>query len=59
GVSVKITDQLVTQIVDQGYEPAFGARPMNRVIQDKIEDEVAKKILAGKLKKGDELEILI
>lgn len=55
---VKITPKLLEKIVELGYEPAFGARPMNRVIQDKVEDQIAQKLLQGKLKKGEiEVEI--
>jgi len=58
-ISVKVTDNLVARVVELGYDPAFGARPMNRVIQDKIEDQIAQKILRGELKKGQEIEIEI
>ncbi|MBN1263765.1 MAG: ATP-dependent Clp protease ATP-binding subunit [Candidatus Pacebacteria bacterium] len=58
-IKVKISQKLLERIVELGYDPAFGARPMNRVIQDQIEDQVAQKILSGKLKKGDVVEIEI
>lgn len=59
GIAVKITDYLLERVVDLGYEPAFGARPMNRVIQDKIEDQIAQKMLSGEVKKGQEIEVEI
>ncbi len=58
-VAVRKTEELVARIVELGYDPAFGARPMNRVIQDRIEDQVAQKLLAGELKKGEEIKIVI
>jgi ATP-dependent Clp protease ATP-binding subunit ClpC len=56
-ISIKITNQLVKRLVELGYDPAFGARPMNRVIQDKIEDKIAQGLLRGEIKKGQEIEI--
>lgn len=58
-VSVKITDELVEKVAKLGYKPALGARPMRRVIQDKIEDQIAQKILKGEVKRGQEIEIAI
>jgi len=57
--SVKITPELIAKVADLGYDPAFGARPMRRVIQDKIEDQIAQKLLKGEVGKGEELEIRI
>jgi len=56
---IKITPELIEKVAQQGYDPAFGARPMRRIIQDKIEDQIAKKILAGEIKKGEVIEIQI
>ena len=58
-IAVKITPDLLKRIAELGYNPAFGARPMNRVIQDKIEDHLAQKLLRGELKKGEEIEVKI
>lgn len=57
--SIKITPELITRVAELGYDPTFGARPMRRVIQDKIEDQVAQKFLKGEVKKGEEIEIKI
>jgi ATP-dependent Clp protease ATP-binding subunit ClpC len=56
-LTLKITDSLIEKLVDLGYNPSFGARPMNRVIQDRIEDQIAQKILSGELKRGQEVEL--
>jgi ATP-dependent Clp protease ATP-binding subunit ClpC len=58
-ISVKITPELLEKIVKLGYDPAFGARPMNRVIQDQVEDQIAQQLLRGEIKKGQEVEIKI
>jgi ATP-dependent Clp protease ATP-binding subunit ClpC len=57
--SFKITPELITRVAELGYEPAFGARPMRRVIQDKIEDQIAQRLLRGEVKRGEEIEIKI
>ncbi|MCK4473671.1 ATP-dependent Clp protease ATP-binding subunit [Candidatus Parcubacteria bacterium] len=52
-----ITEQVKEKISELGYNPVFGARAMKRVIQDKIENVLAKAILSGELKRGDRVEI--
>jgi len=44
-ISLEITPELINKISELGYDPKFGARPMRRVIQDKIENQIADKIL--------------
>lgn len=56
-LTLVITPELKQKIVELGYDPTYGARPMNRVIQDKIESLLAKKILRGQLKKGQQIEL--
>jgi ATP-dependent Clp protease ATP-binding subunit ClpA len=57
GIQLAVTTELAERIAKLGYHPEFGARPMNRLIQDKIESKIAKKILAGELERGDVIEI--
>ena len=57
GYSLVLSDDLITEVAKRGYNPQFGARPMRRVIQDEIEEMVARKIIAGSLKKGDTITI--
>ncbi len=52
-----ITESLKEKIVELGYDPTFGARAMQRVIQDKIGNVLARAILAGELKRGNTAEI--
>lgn len=52
-----ITDQLKERIVELGYSPVFGAREIRRVIQDKIENPLARALLSGELKRGDKVKI--
>ena len=57
GIRLMITKQLAEKVAELGYKPEFGARPMNRVIQDKIENQIAGKILRSELHRGDVAEI--
>lgn len=57
GIQFVVTQELAEKVAKLGYDPEFGARPMNRVIQDRIENKIAKKILQGDLKRGDVIEM--
>lgn len=57
--TVAPTTELIKRIAELGYQPEFGARPMNRVIQDNVENKIAEAILSGRLKAGDVMEIII
>ena len=46
------TQEIVDYVAGVGFDPQFGARPMERVIRDKVESAIAKKILNGEIKKG-------
>ena len=46
-------------MVDTAYEPKYGARPLRRMIQNKIEDGLAEELLAGKVKAGDVVEVAV
>jgi ATP-dependent Clp protease ATP-binding subunit ClpA len=52
GISIKWNERTVKELVDLGYDPVYGARELRRVIQEKIEDELANLIILGKLKSG-------
>ena len=56
-VNFIITDKLKEEIVNLSYTPEFGARQMERVVQDKVGNSLAFALLSGKIKKGDAIEI--
>ncbi len=56
-VQVRLTDKARARLADMGYDPAFGARPMARVIQLEIKDAIADELLFGTLSKGGEVEV--
>lgn len=54
-ISVQLTDAALQKVVEAGYDPQFGARPMRRVIQRMVEDAVAKKVLSGEADAGTKI----
>ncbi|KKQ56526.1 MAG: ATP-dependent Clp protease ATPase subunit [Parcubacteria group bacterium GW2011_GWA2_38_13] len=55
GISFMATDGAIDDLADLGYDPKFGARPMRRVIQDRVDDAVATYILEGKIQRRDKV----
>lgn len=53
GYELEVSQDLLEILVAKGYNPEFGARPMQRVLQDVIEEKVAQKIIAGAVSRGD------
>lgn len=51
-IDLKYDDKIINYIADKGYDQAFGARPLKRVIQREIQNNLAKKILTGDYKSG-------
>ncbi len=56
-LSVEVTDEVKDHLAKNGYSEAYGARPLRRLIQRKIEDMLAEEILSGKYKAGDTIVI--
>ena len=56
-IEVVLTDEARGLLAEKGYDPAYGARPLKRVIQKSIQDPLAEEILAGRVKDGDSVEV--
>jgi len=56
-IRLEFTDNAREQIMDEGYDPAFGARPLKRTIQQQLENPLAAELLAGKFADGDTIKI--
>ncbi len=52
-LNIKLTKQAIAYLAELGYDPLFGARPLKRVIQNKVQNIIAKKILSGEITEGD------
>lgn len=53
GVKLEADDAAVSELAKEGFDPKYGARPLRRAIQSKVEDAVAEQLLSGGLKSGD------
>ncbi len=58
-VSVSVGQDAKEYLVEQGYDPRLGARPMRRVVQKAVENTVAKKMLSGEVEPGGTVEITL
>jgi ATP-dependent Clp protease ATP-binding subunit ClpC len=56
-LTLKLTDAATELLVKNGYDEAYGARPLKRSIQKFIEDPLSEKILLGEFSRGDEIEV--
>lgn len=53
GIGLKIEDEAKNYLIEQGYDPKNGARPLRRCIEDRVESLLSEKIIAEELQKGD------
>jgi len=56
-IEMEFTENARQQIMDEGYDPVFGARPLKRTIQQRLENPLATELLAGKFADGDTIKI--
>ncbi|MFF7143782.1 ATP-dependent chaperone ClpB [Streptomyces sp. SID2888] len=56
-LTLEITPEALTWLADEGNDPAYGARPLRRLVQTAIGDRLAKQILAGEIKDGDTVRV--
>jgi len=57
GITLALDDGAQTWLADEGYDPVFGARPLKRVIQRALQDQLAEMILAGDVAEGDTVAV--
>ncbi|HEY3275937.1 MAG TPA: ATP-dependent chaperone ClpB [Syntrophorhabdaceae bacterium] len=57
GIELTYTEKLRSLIAKEGYDPIYGARPLKRLIQKKLQDGLALKILKGEIKDGDKVKV--
>ncbi|MGD1899941.1 MAG: ATP-dependent Clp protease ATP-binding subunit [Phormidesmis sp.] len=53
GITLEVTDKFKDRLVEEGYNPSYGARPLRRAIMRLLEDSLAEEILSGRIKDGD------
>jgi ATP-dependent Clp protease ATP-binding subunit ClpB len=54
-ITLTVTPKAREWLAFEGYDPAYGARPLKRVIQREVQDQLAEEILAGKIADGSEV----
>ena len=57
GITIEISESAKDYLAKEGFDQAYGARPLRRAIQSKIEDKMAEEILDGNIKEGDHVKI--
>ena len=57
GIKLELNDEAVAVLAEKGYDPAYGARPLKRLLQKEITDKVANLMLSGEAKEGDRLGV--
>lgn len=55
GYHLELSEEAKRFVAKRGFDPEFGARPLNRAIQKYLEDPIAEEMLSGRLKEGDTL----
>jgi ATP-dependent Clp protease ATP-binding subunit ClpC len=53
GIQLDVTERFKSRLIDEGYNPSYGARPLRRAVMRLLEDSLAEEILSEKLKAGD------
>lgn len=53
GIDIQVTESFTQRVVDDGYSPSYGARPLRRAIMRLLEDSMAEKMLAREIQEGD------
>ena len=53
GIKLDVTEAFKERLVEEGYNPAYGARPLRRAVMRLLEDSLAEEVLSGRIKDGD------
>lgn len=56
-ITLELTDHALQQLANEGYDPVYGARPLKRVIQQRLQNPVALKLLQGEIKDGQKIVV--
>ncbi|MBV8555974.1 MAG: AAA family ATPase, partial [Planctomycetaceae bacterium] len=57
GLTIRVTDDAERQLADEGFDPSYGARPLKRVIQQRIANPLATALLEGRVREGGVVEV--
>ena len=57
GITLTVSNAFKERLVEEGYNPAYGARPLRRAVMRLLEDSLAEEVLSGRIKDGDSAEV--
>ncbi len=57
GITLTVTNSFKERLVEEGYNPSYGARPLRRAVMRLLEDSLAEEVLSGRIKDGDKAEV--
>jgi ATP-dependent Clp protease ATP-binding subunit ClpC len=57
GITLTVSNAFKERLVEEGYNPAYGARPLRRAVMRLLEDSLAEEVLSGRIKDGDHAEV--
>ena len=57
GISLTVSEDFKERLVEEGYNPSYGARPLRRAVMRLLEDSLAEEVLSGRIKDGDKAEV--
>jgi len=57
GIKLSVTDAFKERLVEEGYNPSYGARPLRRAVMRLLEDSLAEEVLSGRIKDGDKATV--
>ncbi len=57
GIMLSVSDAFKERLVEEGYNPSYGARPLRRAVMRLLEDSLAEEVLSGRVKEGDNAEV--
>ena len=55
GISLVCDETVAEQLAEEGYDEAYGARPLRRVVQHRLEDTLSEELLSGRIRIGDQV----
>lgn len=56
-ISIEVSNEALEYLARRGFDPAYGARPLKRVIQKEVQNGLAKEVLAGRIREGDRVRV--
>ena len=56
-IGITLSEDALKLLIEKGFDPVFGARPLKRTIQRLLEDPLAEELISGRFKDGDKIQV--